>query len=107
MSDPNSDYDSLADLRDASRERLLTEIGMLRQQQGISHVAQMKREVLASRDAVYGMSAELGELRAQLKRDVKNAHNSARMNMMQTPTWKIGKFVMIPVRMIKRLLRKK
>jgi hypothetical protein len=106
MSDPNSDYDSLADLRDASRERLLTEIGMLRQQQGISHVAQMKREVLASRDAVYGMSAELGELRAQLKRDVKNAHNSARMNMMQTPTWKIGKFVMIPVRMIKRLLRK-
>ena len=107
MSDPNSDYDSLADLRDASRERLLTEIGMLRQQQGISHVAQMKREVLASRDAVYGMSAELGELRAQLKRDVKNAHNSARMNMMQTPTWKIGKFVMIPVRVIKWLLRKK
>lgn len=107
MSDPNSDYDSLADLRDASRERLLTEIGMLRQQQGISHVAQMKREVLASRDAVFGMSAELGELRAQLKRDVKNAHNSARMNMMQTPTWKIGKFVMIPVRVIKRLLRKK
>ena len=106
MSDPNSDYDSLADLRDASRERLLTEIGMLRQQQGISHVAQMKREVLASRDAVYGMSAELGELRAQLKRDVKNAHNSARMNMTQTPTWKIGKFVMIPVRVIKRLLRK-
>ena len=106
MSDPNSDYDSLADLRDASRERLLTEIGMLRQQQGVSHVAQMKREVLASRDAVYGMSAELGELRAQLKRDVKNAHNSARMNMMQTPTWKIGKFVMIPVRVIKRLLRK-
>ena len=107
MSDPNSDYDSLADLRDASRERLLTEIGMLRQHQGISHVAQMKREVLASRDAVFGMSAELGELRAQLKRDVKNAHNSARMNMMQTPTWKIGKFVMIPVRVIKRLLRKK
>ena len=106
MSDPNSDYDSLADLRDASRERLLTEIGMLRQQQGISHVAQMKREVLASRDAVFGMSAELGELRAQLKRDVKNAHKSARMNMMQTPTWKIGKFVMIPVRVIKRLLRK-
>ena len=106
MSDPNSDYDSLADLRDASRERLLTEIGMLRQQQGISHVAQMKREVLASRDAVYGMSAELGELRDQLKRDVKNANNSARMNMMQTPTWKIGKFVMIPVRVIKRLLRK-
>ena len=106
MSDPNSDYDSLADLRDASRERLLTEIGMLRQQQGLSHVVQMKREVLASRDAVFGMSAELGELRAQLKRDVKNAHNSARMNMMQTPTWKIGKFVMIPVRVIKRLLRK-
>lgn len=111
MSDSNSDYDSLADLRDASRERLLTEIGMLRQQQGISHVAQMKREVLASRDAVYGMSAELGELRVKLNRDVKHAHQSGRelgrATIIQTPTWKIGKFVMIPVRVIKRLLRKK
>jgi len=110
MSDPNSDYDSLADLRDASRERLLTEIGMLRQQQGVNRVAEMKREVLASRDAVYGMSAELGELRVKLNRDVRHAQQSGRelgrATIIQTPTWKVGKFVMLPVRIAKRVLRK-
>jgi hypothetical protein len=103
MSDPNSDYDSLADLRDASRERLLTEIGMLRQQQGISHVAQMKREVLASRDAVYGMSAELGELRARLKTETQGARHA----VMQSPTFRVGSFVLSPLRFAKRILRKK
>jgi hypothetical protein len=103
MSDPNSDYDSLADLRDASRERLLTEIGMLRQQQGISHVAQMKREVLASRDAVFGMSAELGELRARLKTETQGA----RQVVIQSPTFRVGAFVLSPLRLAKRLLRKK
>jgi hypothetical protein len=95
--------DSLADLRDASRERLLTEIGMLRQQNGTAELSAAKREVLASRDAVYGMSAELGELRARLKSDVKNA----RQAMMQAPTWRVGAMVLRPLKLAKRLLRKK
>jgi hypothetical protein len=99
----HGEIDSLADLRDASRERLLTEIGMLRQQNGAAELAAAKREVLASRDAVYGMSAELGELRARLKTDVKNA----RQAMMQAPTWRVGALVLRPLRLLKRLLRKK
>jgi hypothetical protein len=100
--DAHGEIDSLADLRDASRERLLTEIGMLRQQNGAAELAASKREVLASRDAVYGMSAELGELRARLKSDVHNA----RQTMMQAPTWRVGAMVLRPLRLIKRLLRK-
>jgi hypothetical protein len=101
--DAHGEIDSLADLRDASRERLLTEIGMLRQQNGTAELAAAKREVLASRDAVYGMSAELGELRARLKSDVKNA----RQAMMRTPTWRVGALVLRPLKLVKRLLRKK
>ena len=101
--DAHGETDSLADLRDASRERLLTEIGMLRQQNGTAELAAARREVLASRDAVYGMSAELGELRARLKSDVKNA----RQAMMQAPTWRVGAMVLRPMRLFKRLLRKK
>jgi hypothetical protein len=101
--DAHGEIDSLADLRDASRERLLTEIGMLRQQNGAAELAAAKREVLASRDAVYGMSAELGELRARLSSDVKHA----RQAMMQAPTWRVGAMVLRPMRLFKRLLRKK
>jgi hypothetical protein len=49
------------------------------------------------------MSAELGELRARLKTDVKNA----RQTMMQTPTWRVGALVLRPLKLAKRLLRKK
>ena len=101
--DAHGEIDSLADLRDASRERLLTEIGMLRQQNGAAELAAAKREVLASRDAVYGMSAELGELRARLSSDVKHA----RQAMMQAPTWRVGAMVLRPMRLFKRLLGKK
>ena len=101
--DAHGEIDSLADLRDASRERLLTEIGMLRQQNGTAELAAAKREVLASRDAVYGMSAELGELRARLKTDVKNA----RQTMMQTPKPATASNNFRPLKLVKRLLRKK
>ena len=99
--DAHDEIDSLADLRDASRERLLTEIGMLRKQNAAAELAAARREVLASRDAVYGMSAELGELRARLSSDVKNA----RQEMMQASTWRVGAMVLRPMRLIKRLLR--
>ena len=101
--DAHGEIDLLADLRDASRERLLTEIGMLRQLHGAAELAAAKREVLASRDAVYGMSAELGELRARLKSHVKNA----RQEIMRAPTWRVGAMVLRPLKLVKRLLRKK
>jgi hypothetical protein len=75
---------------------------MLRQQNGTNELAAAKREVLASRDAVYGMSAEIGELRARLNSDVKNAREA----MMQASTWRVGTMVLRPLRLIKRLLRR-
>jgi hypothetical protein len=75
---------------------------MLRQQNGTAELTAAKREVLASRDAVYGMSAEIGELRARLNSDVKNA----RQAMMQASTWRVGTMVLRPLRIIKRLLRR-
>ena len=75
---------------------------MLRQQTGTNELAAAKREVLASRDAVYGMSAEIGELRARLNSDVKNAREA----MMQASTWRVGTMVLRPLRLIKRLLRR-
>jgi len=104
--DAHGEIDSLADLRDASRERLLTEIGMLRKETKYSEFQSLKakydREMLAARDSVFGMSAELGELRARLHSDVKNAREA----MMQASTWRVGTMVLRPLRLIKRLLRR-
>jgi hypothetical protein len=104
--DAHGEIDSLADLRDASRERLLTEIGMLRKETKYSEFqtikAKYEREILASRDAVFGMSAELGELKARLRIDVQGA----RQSMMQASTWRVGTMVLRPLRLIKRLLRR-
>jgi len=104
--DAHGEIDSHADLRDASRERLLTEIGMLRKETKYSEFQSLKakydREMLAARDSVFGMSAELGELRARLHSDVKNAREA----MMQASTWRVGTMVLRPLRLIKRLLRR-
>ena len=104
--DAHGEIDSLADLRDASRERLLTEIGMLRKETQFAEFQTLKakyeREILAARDAVFGMSAELGELKARLRTDVQGA----RQSMMQTPTWRVGSLVLKPLNLMKKLLRK-
>jgi hypothetical protein len=76
---------------------------MLRQLNGAADLAAAKREALASRDAVYGMSAQLGELRARLKTDV----HQARQALMQAPTWRVGAMVLRPLKLAKKLLRKK
>ena len=105
--DAHGEIDSLADLRDASRERLLTEIGMLRKETQFAEFQTLKakyeREMLASRDAAFGMSAELGELKAQHRIDVQNARRS----MMNTPTWRVGSMVLKPLNLMKKLLRRK
>ena len=99
-------FDSVSDLRDASRDRLLTEIGMLRQEIKYIEIQAIKakydQELLAARDSVFGMSAELGELKAQHRVDIQNA----RQAMMNTPTWRIGSRVLKPLSLIKKLLRR-
>lgn len=105
--DAHGEIDSLADLRDASRERLLTEIGMLRKETQFAEFQTFKtkyeQEILSSRDAIIGMSAEIGELKAQHRIDIQNA----RQSMMNTPTWRAGSQVLKPLNLMKKLLRKK
>jgi hypothetical protein len=98
------------ELRDATRERLLAEIGTLRHQYDISNQAQLvgrirelEMALLQSRDYSMGLSAEVGELRAQLKTEAQRA----RRQVMQTPTFRVGSLVLSPLRFAKRLLRKK
>jgi hypothetical protein len=98
------------ELRDATRERLLAEIGTLRHQYDISNQAQLvgrirelEMALLQSRDYSMGLSAEVGEMRAQLKTEAQRA----RRQVMQTPTFRVGSLVLSPLRFAKRLLRKK
>jgi hypothetical protein len=105
------------ELRDATRERLLAEIGALRHQYDISNQAQLvgrirelEMALLQSRDYSMGLSAEVGELRAQLKNEaqrVKAETQRVRRQMMQTPTFRVGALVLLPLRLVKRLFRKK
>jgi antirestriction protein len=104
--DAHGEIDSLADLRDASRERLFTEIGMLRKETQFAEFQTFKKkyeqEILSSRDAIIGMSAEIGELKAQHRIEVQNVRRS----MMNTPTWRAGSLVLKPLNLMKKLLRK-
>ena len=136
MSHQGAPLDVPAHLKDASRERLLAEIGTIQHQFRISEVPELRTEVarlnsvindldrrindlttqlIHSRDYAMGKAAELGEahvllgdlhnqvadLDARLKRvrnQLKAVHGST--------TWKIGRIVMLPIRLVKRVLRR-
>ena len=107
------------ELQVASRERLLTEIGVLQfalksndleaTKQELQATKQelqaTKQELLAACDAVYGSSAELGELRAQLnlaKDEVQRARDRNTL-ILNSATWKLGHLLMIPRRILLRV----
>ncbi len=118
------------ELQVASRERLLTEIGVLRFALKSNHFEQelqatkqelqatkqelqatkqelqaTKQELLAACDAVYGSSAELGELRVQLnvaKDKVRRAQNRNKL-IVNSATWKLGHLLMAPRRILLRV----
>jgi DNA repair ATPase RecN len=102
------------DLRDASRERLLAEIGRLHHQYDVNNIpallqrlAQMEMELLQNRDYVRGLSAEVGELQARLTVANRHLHQSRNelQRLRQSRTWKIGQLVLLPVRLLRRLLK--
>ena len=100
------------ELQVASRERLLTEIGVLQfalksnQLEATKQELQAtKQELLAACDAVYGSSAELGELRVQLnvaKDKVRRAQNRNKL-IVNSATWKLGHLLMAPRRILLRV----
>ena len=132
MSDSGSRVANPADLRDASRERLLAEIGLLQHQFSLtdaaqleSQIAQLKNQidntkraladsemrVLQARDYARGCAAELGEAQANFAihqqladRQVIQARKKNQA-IYATPTWKIGRLVMLPARIVRRILK--
>ena len=100
------------ELQVASRERLLTEIGVLQfalksnQLEPTKQELQAtKQELLAACDAVYGSSAELGELRVQLnvaKDKVRRAQNRNKF-IVNSATWKLVYLLMAPRRILLRV----
>ena len=102
------------DLRDASRERLLAEIGRLHHQYDINNIpallqrlAEMEMELLQNRDYVRGLSAEVGELTARLHAANRQLHQARQetKRLQQSRTWKIGRMMLLPVRVLRRLLK--
>ena len=125
MSESGSHATNQADLRDASRERLLAEIGVLQHRFSLTDSAQLqaqidvlKREladsemrVLQARDYARGCAAELGEAQANFvlhqqlaDRQVRQARKKAR-DIYATRTWKMGRLVMLPARIARRILK--
>ena len=125
MSDSGSQVANQSDLRDASRERLLAEIGLLQHQFSLTDSAQLqaqidvlKREladsemrVLQARDYARGCAAELGEAQANFvlhqqlaDRQVRQARKKAQ-GIYATRTWKMGRLVMLPARIARRILK--
>jgi hypothetical protein len=106
--------DAFDDLRDASRERLLAEIGTLKHQYDISgiqvaqaRIAELEMSLLHSRDCARGAAAEVGELRANLAAAERKAHQARQQlkRTLETRTWKIGNMMMLPVRIARRIVR--
>jgi chromosome segregation ATPase len=116
-------------LKDASRERLLAEIGTIQHQFRISEVPELLTEVarlqgvindlerhindlttqlIHSRDYAMGKAAELGELHihvAEIQQQLKRARNQLK-RAHESKTWKLGRVVMLPMRLAKRVLRR-
>ena len=125
MSDSGSQVANPSDLRDASRERLLAEIGVLQHRFSLTDAAQLqaqievlKREladsemrVLQARDYARGCAAELGEAQANFAihqqladRQVIQARKKNQA-IYATRTWKLGRLIMLPARIARRILK--
>jgi len=125
MSDSGSQVANPSDLRDASRERLLAEIGVLQHRFSLTDSAQLqaqievlKREladaemrVLQARDYARGCAAELGEAQANFAihqqladRQVRQARKKNQA-IYATRTWKLGRLIMLPARIARRILK--
>jgi len=125
MSDSGSHVANPSDLRDASRERLLAEIGLLQHQFSLTDSAQLQAQliqlkselaaaemrVLQARDYAQGCAAELGEAQANFAihqqladRQVIQARKKNQA-IYATRTWKLGRLILLPARIARRILK--
>ena len=132
MSDNGSQVVNPSDLRDASRERLLAEIGLLQHRYSLTDAAQLESQIvqlenqinsmkhaladsemrlLQARDYARGCAAELGEAQANFAIHQQLADRrviQARKKLQATyatRTWKIGRLIMLPARILRRILK--
>ena len=120
------------DLHDASHERLLAEIGMLQHQHSLTdagrlqtQIVQLETEIdqlkgeladaemklLHARDYARGCAAELGEARTFFEIHIADANRKIRQaqkknqQIYATRTWKMGRLVMLPFRIVRRIIK--
>jgi chromosome segregation ATPase len=80
--------------------------------------AELRLQLMQLRDHAIGTTAQVGELRARLReREAELEKKNARIarlrkdfeqqetRMRATMTWRIGNFVILPIRILRRLLR--
>ena len=131
------------DLHDASRERLLAEIGTLHHQHSLTdagrlqtQIVQLETEIdllkteinqriakekgeladaemklLHARDYARGCAAELGEARTFFEIHIADADRKVRQarkknqDIYATRTWKMGRLIMLPALILRRILK--
>ncbi|NDC27669.1 MAG: hypothetical protein EBZ54_07725, partial [Actinobacteria bacterium] len=72
------------------------------------HINDLTTQLIHSRDYAMGKAAELGELHihvAEIQQQLKRARNQLK-RAHESTTWKLGRVVMLPVRLAKRVLRR-
>ena len=111
------------ELLDAPRERLLMEIRLLRDEAHHRRVAELSDELrlrqqqlrdvetqlLHSRDFAIGAAAEVGEHRALLEQEAlrnKKLRNELG-RVYKSSTWRIGRMMLFPIRVLRRLSRRR
>ena len=111
------------ELLDAPRERLLMEIRFLRDEAHHRRVAELdgalrltqqqlsdtETRLLHSRDFAIGAAAELGEHRALLDQEaLRNKRLKNELNRVyKSSTWRIGRMMLLPIRVLRGLLRRR
>lgn len=102
------------ELRDATRERLLAEIGTLRHQydnsnqaQLVGRIRELEMALLQSRDYSMGLSAEVGEMQAANAILAKKiAQQKATLDRtFASRTWRLGYLLLTPLRVAKRVIK--
>ena len=70
-------------------------------------IIDLQNAILESRDHAIGTAAELGEMRFQLAQAHQKIDSLAhQLNLINSSrTWKIGRFVLLPLRALRKVLR--
>lgn len=73
----------------------------------LQRIQELELQLLSARDHAIGMSAELGEMRYRAEKAQKEASDlrSHIKKMKRSRTWKIGRAILAPVRLLRLLVK--